>query len=146
MSVVDVRKRSLSLDPTTYEISWEVGSEYLSAYKLAYDAEIYAAQQAGARPTNKEEKDKIEQAEDDIISARVAGYLLVELFRQREILTEEPCKRLLKELRSESREGGDANDVVFQVGKLYRNKYIRLFRTTTTAYPTPSFASFSLFQ
>ncbi|KAF8257881.1 hypothetical protein EI94DRAFT_1756444, partial [Lactarius quietus] len=138
MSIIDVQKLSLSLDPTTYEISWEVGSKYLSTYKLTYDAEIYAAQQAGARSTNKEEKDKIEQAEDDIISARVAEYLLVELFCQREILTKEPCKCLSKELRSESWEGGDTNDVVFQIGKLYHDKFIRLFQTTTTAYPTPS--------
>jgi hypothetical protein len=111
---------SLSPDPTTYEgLSWRDESQYLRAYLRAYNAEIYATQQAEANPTNK-------QAKDNIISARVAGYLLVELFRQREILTKEPCRYLSKGLLSEDQEDGDANDTVFKVGKFYRNKLIRL--------------------
>ena len=118
MASVDLQSLPLPPEPTTYEIWREDRPQYLSAYNLAFNAESHAAQQAEAEPTNK--------AKDNIISARVAGYLLVELFDRREILTEGPCSRLSIELQSEDKEGGDANDVVFKLGKLYRDRLMRL--------------------
>ena len=87
---------------------WQERPKYLEAYQRARIAEGHA-------PEN-----------DDAIAARVAGYLLVELFNRRSILTEEPCRQLSKELLSEDREGGGAYDTVFNVGKHYRNHFVRL--------------------
>ncbi|KAF8259704.1 hypothetical protein EI94DRAFT_1750815 [Lactarius quietus] len=130
MASVGLQSRPLPPEPTTYEIWREDRPQYLVAYNLAFNAEKYATQHAEAEPTN--------EVKDNIISARVDGYLLVELFNRRAILTEGPCIYISKELRSEDREGGDANDTVFKVGNFYRDRFLRLFRTTTTAYPSPS--------
>jgi len=118
--------------PTTYEIWREDRPQYLSAYNLAFNAEKYATQQAEADPSNNL------RAKDNIISARVAGYILVEFFNRRAILTEGPCRYLSIEL---NRDDGDANDAVFNVGKFHRNHFLRLFRSTndsTTRCPSPS--------
>ena len=114
---------------------WQERPKYLEAYQRARTA----------------------TGDDDAIAARVAGYLFVELFNRRSILTEEPCRQLSKELLSKDREGGGADDTVFNVGNHYRNHFVRLckshcfytshpirnlrffaVRTTSTAYPTPS--------
>ena len=108
MSLVELQVLPLPREPPTYE-EWQKHSpQYLSAYNLAFNAEGYATK------------------DDDIISARVAGYFLIELFKWREILSTVPCDRLSIELQSESRKGGSVNDVVFQVGKMYRERFIRL--------------------
>ncbi|KAF8258603.1 hypothetical protein EI94DRAFT_1754170 [Lactarius quietus] len=44
---------------------------------------------------------------------------------------------LSKGLLPEDRVGGDANDTVYKVGKFYWDRFLRLFRTTTTAHPSP---------
>ena len=145
MSSVGLQPLPLPPSPPEYDTWHKDCPQYLSAYNLAFNAERYATQKLVSGPTK----------DDNIICARVAGYLLVELFNWREILTTHPCDRLSKELQSESQEpGGSVNDVVFKVGKLYRDRFIRLcafhltyvircsnfpaVRTTTTTNPTPS--------
>ena len=106
MSLVELQALPLPREPPKYE-EWQ--EDWLSAYNLTFNAERYATQN------------------HDIISARVAGYFLIELFNRRAFITTEPCDRLSKRLQSEGREPGmSANDVVFQVGKLYRDRLIRL--------------------
>ena len=114
MASANLKPLSLPPKPTTYDI-WQKGRpQYLSAYKRAFDAEVYATQQAG--PTKKK----------NIMFARVAGFILVELFNRQGILTEGPCEHLSKELLSDDREGGTPNDVVFKIGDFYCNHFIRV--------------------
>ena len=115
MESVNFDPRSLPSEPTTYQIWQKDWPHYLSAYNLAFDAEKYATQQPEG-PT----KDK------NIMFARAAGFFLVELFNRHAILTVGPCEQLSKELQSKDREGGTANDVVFKVGKFYRDVFLRL--------------------
>ena len=115
MESAGLRPHPLPPKPTTYEIWREDRPQYLSAYNLAFNAEKFATKQAEANPINRK---------DNIISARVAGYLLVELFNRRAILTEGPCSYLSNELRSEDREDGDSNDVVFKVGKFHCDYFL----------------------
>ena len=145
MTSVELRPLPLPPSPPEYDTWHKDCPQYLSAYNLAFNAERYATQKLVADSTTN----------DNIISARVAGYLLVELFNWREILTTRPCDQLSKEIQSESQEsGGSVNGVVYKVGKFYRDRFIRLcafhftyvirclnflaVRTTTTTYPTPS--------
>ena len=81
---------------------------YLRAYRLVLDAELHA------------------NGRDNLISARVAGYLLLELFNRRGVLSEGPCASLVKQLNSPSLTGGNAIQVVFEVGKLHHNHLLRL--------------------
>jgi hypothetical protein len=116
MTSVGLQPLPLPPSPPTYDTWQKDCPQYLSAYNLAFNAERYATQKLVAGPTKN----------DNIMSARVAGYLLVELFNWRKILTTGPCDQLLKELQSKSLEpGGSVNDVVFKVGKLYRDRFIR---------------------
>jgi len=130
MESVELEPRPLLREPPTYDTWKHDWPQYLSAYNLAFNAETYATQQPETDPSRN----------DNIISARVAGYFLIELFNRHTSLTTEPCDRLSIELQWEGREPGmSANDVVFRIGKLYRDYFMRLFRTTTTTrHPTPS--------
>ena len=124
MATVELRPLPLRVPSqlTTYEIWREKSPQYLVAYTLAFNAENYATRQAEASTTKKAK----EIAQKNVMYARVAGYLLVELFDRHEILTEGPCSRLSTDLLSGDREGGDANDVVFRLGQVYRDRFIRL--------------------
>jgi len=129
MESVELEPRPLLREPPTYDTWKNHWPQYMSAYNLAFNTETYATQQPETDPSRN----------DNIISARVAGYFLIELFNRHTSLTTEPCDRLSIELQSEGREPGmSANDVVFRIGKLYRDYFMRLFRTRTTRYPTPS--------
>ena len=81
---------------------------YLSAYNLVLDAELDA-----------DEK-------DNLISVRVAGYLLLELFNRRGVLSEGPCASFVEQLNSPSRVGKSGIQVVFELGEYYRNYLLRL--------------------
>lgn len=91
--------------------------QLLYAYHLACNAEGYATQQALS--------DSSKQAKDDILYARVFGYLLVELFNWRAILTEGPFNQLLMELQLEDRGDGNYKSAVFHIGKLYHDCLLR---------------------
>ena len=143
MASADLEPIPLPSEPVMFDKWQKDRPQYLSAYNLAFDAEKYAAQQAGS--TRKK----------NVVFARVAGFLLVELFKRRATLTEGPCEHLSKELLSDHRERGTTNDVVFQIGEFYCNHFLRAgashffrmvirylnfsaVRTTTTPYLTPS--------
>ena len=105
--------RPLLREPSpTYDTWKNDWPQYLSAYSLAFNAETYATQKAEADSTQN----------DDITSARVAGYFLLEFLNWRYILTTGPCDQLSKVLLPKSQEP----DVVFNVVKWYRDRFIRL--------------------
>jgi hypothetical protein len=91
---------------------------YLSAYEMILNAERHADEKVKADPSNKE-------AKDQAISARVAGYLLLELYNRRFTLYDGPAASLVKQILSESQEGGSSHDVVFGVGKWHRDHLLR---------------------
>ena len=116
--------------PVPFDEEWpKYRPTYFSAYVKAYNAERHAVEQVEANPTNKE-------AEQNVISARIAGYLLVELFRRRTILSDGPCVSLVKQLISPPREPEDTDhDLVFRIGKWHREYFLRL--CTFDFFPMP---------
>jgi len=91
-----------------------------SAYRMILQAEQYAVQQ---------------QAEEDIISARVVGYLLLELDAQPSTFGDGPCASIVKQVTSPPQDAGDnEHNVVFNVGKLYRDKLIRMCTSDWFSY------------
>ena len=117
MTSVELHPSPLPSLPPTHDTWQKYWPQYLSAYNLALNAETYATQQAEADPAQN----------DNITSARVAGYLLLEFFHLRDILTTGACEQISKELHLENQEpGGSVNDVVFKIGKFYRDRFIRL--------------------
>ena len=86
-----------------------LSSDLLHAYDIIRRAEQFAIQQ---------------EQKDDMISAGVVGYLLLELNARSEILGEQPCASIVKEVTSQV-SGKKERDVVFEVGRHYRNKLLR---------------------
>ena len=61
-----------------------------------------------------------------IISARVVGFLLLEHHVQSTIMSDAACASLVSRITSPHRNvGGNEHDVVFTVGKVYRDDLIR---------------------
>ena len=134
-----------SLPTPAYDTWSATRRNYLIVYRMAYQAERYA-----------ETKLLRQEAKKNAMFARVAGYLLVELFDRRAVLTETPCVSLAKQLTSPHRNGGTTHDVVFQVDKLLRDHLLRMctfdfglsygvrclsflvVRTSPTPYPAPT--------
>lgn len=88
----------------------------LSRVSTAYDkilrAERHAVQQ---------------KAEDNIMTARVAGYLLLEFCAQPDIFGDSPYTSLVSSVISPPWGAGDnEHDVIYHVGKRCRDKFIRL--------------------
>ena len=96
------------------------GPDYLNAYNLVLKAESHAEEQVRDHPSN-------QQAKDNLMFARVAGYLLLELFNRRGVLSEGPCASLVKQFNSPSREGKSAIQLVFELGKYYCDHLLRGF-------------------
>lgn len=83
----------------------------LSAYRMILRAEQLAVQQ---------------QEKEDTICARVVGYLLLEFHAQSRIISDTPCKSLARWIISAPQSAGDTANVVYSVGRLCRDKFIRL--------------------
>jgi len=67
------------------------------------------------------------QAGEDIICARVAGYLLLEFHAQSRFFGDRACASIVMQLTSLPQDAsGDENSVIFEVGRLLRDKFIRL--------------------
>ena len=66
------------------------------------------------------------EAGDQIIHARVAGYLLIELFDRQGALTLEPYRCVVGELMAKARTPGGPCELVFDIGKMYRDRLLRL--------------------
>ena len=94
-----------------WRVTWPT---YLSTYDIILDAEDHPVQ------VQQVETDSSDQeASDNLMFARVAGYLVLEFFIRRVILTETPCV-------SPSREFGTARDVVFAIGSRGRENPLSL--------------------
>ncbi|KAG6375712.1 hypothetical protein JVT61DRAFT_3287 [Boletus reticuloceps] len=75
----------------------------------------------------------------DIMSARVVGYLLLEFHERSHIFGDTPCASLAKWVTSMPQNQGDSeHDVIYGLGTLFREKFIRLLRTSTAPYQPPS--------
>ena len=108
MTTVQLHPSPLPPKPPTYD-TWEAIIPSLSrAYDLVLGAEHHATKRAEADPTNME-------AKDDIISVRVAGYLLIELFDKSPVLSLKPCLRLAEEPVSSSPKSGDTKNPIFEI-------------------------------
>ncbi|KAI9567170.1 hypothetical protein HD554DRAFT_2220399 [Boletus coccyginus] len=95
----------------------------------AYDKILQAEQRAVGQ----------EQAREDVMSARIVGYLLLEFHAQQDTLGDIPCDTLVKWVTSKPKDGAhDEHDVILNTGRLIRDKFIRLFRTSNVQYPPPS--------
>lgn len=116
MTTVELLATPLPLDPAPYEEWRSDQPEYLATYDMVFAAERHADEQVKANPADR-------KAKDNLTSARVAGYLLVELFNRRTILSEGPCVSIVKHLEPKS---GDRNDLVFRIGELLRSHFLRL--------------------
>ena len=120
MAEIELTPAPLPRTPVLYEEWLEHRHNYLSAYDKVYNAERHAVEQVEANSTNKE-------AEQNVVSARVAGHLLVELFSRRTILSEGPSRSLAKQLILSPRDSSDTDhDLVFRIGKWYREYFLRL--------------------
>ena len=86
-----------------------------SAYNMILRAEQHAVQQ---------------QAEEDIVSARAVGYLLLEFDAQSGTFGDGPCASIVRQVTSLPRDTGgkeyNEHSVIFDVGKLCRDKLLRM--------------------
>ena len=119
MSTVKLEPTRLPLEPPAYEACNIDRDAYLNAYGRVLLAEHQAIKRVEDNPTDK-------AAQDDMISARVAGYLLIEFWERKGVLTDAPCLEIVRSLASPHRGGGDACKTVFDVGKFYRDYFLRL--------------------
>ncbi|KAG6378378.1 hypothetical protein JVT61DRAFT_12633 [Boletus reticuloceps] len=109
--------------PQIQELCSSNFSDHSSAYNIILEAENYANQ----------------QSQEDIMFARVAGFLLLEFHSRSHIFGHLPCTSLVRRVTSQS-SSKNQHDVVFHVGKLYCDSFICLFRTfdaTTSSYSPP---------
>ena len=119
MTTIRLSASPLPCEPAQSEALGAYSPDYLRAYNLVLDAECHANEQVRDNPSN-------QQAKDDLISARAAGYLLLELFnRRRGVLSEGPCASFVKQLNSPSRQGKSGIQLVFELGKYHRDRLLR---------------------
>ena len=95
--------------PRVRELGWSEGSDYHRAYASILQAE----QRATASET-----------ERDLISIRVAGYLLLEFAARSAILGVQPSAALVRWLTSPPQDS--QHDVIIDTGTLLRDKFIRV--------------------
>jgi hypothetical protein len=119
ITTVELSVSPLPRPPPPYEEWRKYWTDHLSTYDIILNAERHADEQVQANPSNQE-------AKDNVMFARVAGYLLIELFNRRVVLSEAPCASLVKQIESTSREGGPAHEVVFGVGKWHCDHLLRM--------------------
>ena len=112
MTTIELFPTPLPLNPPPYDERKGNWSDYTRAYDTALNAERHANEQVEADPSNQE-------AKAHLMFARVAGYLLLEFFNRRTILSEIPCLSLVKRLISPPRDGDTLHDVVYGVGRWY---------------------------
>ena len=67
------------------------------------------------------------QANEDIICARVAGYLLLEFHAQSDFFGDKACASVVMQVTSPPQDtSGDEHSAIFEAGRLFRDKFIRL--------------------
>ena len=97
----------LPLQPTPDQ-DWFI---YCDAYDIVLDAERHAMESGP-------------EGQDNLLFARVAGFLLIEFFDKRAILSVEPCASLALEIVSSPLAGTTTHDLVFNLGKQYYDYFI----------------------
>ncbi|KAJ7805948.1 hypothetical protein B0H14DRAFT_3882618 [Mycena olivaceomarginata] len=100
----------------------------LVAYCLVVRAERNAVQRHNGFPGN----DKWATG-DEILASRIIGFLFIELERLRRSLGYTPIARVMTEVLS-----NPSDEAIYDLGRIYRDHFIRAFRTTTTQYSPPS--------
>jgi len=108
-------------------------SEYSGAYDIVLNAERHAKERLAINPSGREE-------EDNLLFARVTGFLLIELFNVRAILSVEPCASLAFEIMLPPVAGGTTHDLVFGLGRCHHD-YLR--RTCASDSSPSTLVSFS---
>ncbi|KAJ7867771.1 hypothetical protein B0H14DRAFT_333427 [Mycena olivaceomarginata] len=103
----------------------------LVAYCLVVRAERNAVQRYNGIPSNT--KWAKEKTGDEILASRIIGFLFIELERLRRSLGYTPIARVMTEVLS-----NPSDETIYDLGRIYRDHFIRAFRTTTTRYPPPS--------
>ncbi|KAJ7673290.1 hypothetical protein DFH06DRAFT_1467646 [Mycena polygramma] len=103
----------------------------LVAYCLVVRAERNAVQRHNGIPGNA--KWAKEKTGDEILASRIIGFLFIELERLRRSLGYTPIARVMTEVLS-----NPSDEAIYDLGRIYRDHFIRAIRTTTTQYPPPS--------
>ncbi|KAG6371800.1 hypothetical protein JVT61DRAFT_9155 [Boletus reticuloceps] len=91
-------------------------------YKIVLNAELHAVKH---------------QQQENLMSARVVGYLLIEFYSQPDIFNDVARITLISWLTNLC-EGKSQHEVIYGNGKHCRDKFLRLFRISTAQYPEPS--------
>lgn len=104
-------------------------SEYFPAYEVVLNAESHADDLFKANPRGRGEK-------ENLAYARLTGFLLIELFDKRKVLLVDPCTALALAIATPPRDGGSVHDLVFSLGKLYCNHFIRTCAFCSPPPPT----------
>jgi len=93
-------------------------SEYTRAYGIVLNAELHAEERLAINPLGQKEK-------DNLIFARVTGFLLIELFDNRKILGVTPYVTLMAKITAPPLTGFTPHDLVFNLGKWHFDYFIR---------------------
>ena len=122
--------RQLPLQPFSNQ-DW---SEYGHAYDIVLNAECHAMKLPDAIPP-------VQRENNNLIFARVTGFLLIELFDKRAILSVEPCRALAFMIVSPPLAGTTTNDLVVGLGRRYYDLYIRAcaFSSSPTSFSISGF-------
>ncbi|THU75530.1 hypothetical protein K435DRAFT_254291 [Dendrothele bispora CBS 962.96] len=91
-----------------------------SAYNLIFEAQNAAS------------------SDEEAMSARVVGFLLIEFWRSRTLLGDEPALQITREAVSQDRQGSQSSPVIYELGRRYRENLIRAFRRAKGSLPMPS--------
>jgi len=91
---------------------------FADAYHIVLDAEHHAEKQLLINSIGQKEK-------DNLIFARVTGFLLIELFDNRKILSVTPCVTLALEITAPPLTGSTPHELVFGLGKRHIDCFIR---------------------
>jgi len=91
---------------------------YSNAYGIVLGVERRAQERLAINPSGREEK-------YNLLFTRVTGFLLIELFNERAILSVEPCASLALEIISPPVAGCTTHDLVFGLGRYFYEYFKR---------------------
>jgi len=110
--------------------------KYRNTYGIVLGAERHAQERFAIKPSGREE-------EYNLLFARVTGFLLIELFNERAILSVEPCASLASEIISPPVAGGTTHDLVFGLGRYFYDYFKRTWHCAFGSSPYCSAPHFS---
>ncbi|KAF9013706.1 hypothetical protein BDZ89DRAFT_1076885 [Hymenopellis radicata] len=97
---------------------------WLSAYSLVLRAEKHAKEQLDASY----DKESVMEWKCKVMDARVMGFFIIELYSVR-TLGDTPITCIIRQVTSNGQQGQDDNEVVYGLGKQYREVFMRAFRS-----------------